>query len=82
MEKLPQQKQMKESCEQAVRLVREQELTISESARGLSTSDQTTDLDAEVSRLKRELAAAHMECAILKQTVAYFAKAKLPGGGS
>jgi transposase len=82
MEKLSQQKQMKESCEPAVRLVCEQEPTPSEAARGLSVSDQTTDLDAEVSRLKRELAEARMECAILKQTVAYFAKSKLPGGSS
>jgi len=59
-------------------------------AGGLSMSDQTIagmesartsvmELDAEVSRLKRELADAHMECAILKQTVAYFAKVQLPG---
>jgi len=40
------------------------------------------DLDAEVTRLKRELTAARMECDILKRTVAYFAKAKLPDGGS
>jgi transposase-like protein len=45
-------------------------------------SDQTKDLDAEVSRLKRELTEVRMECDILKRTVAYFAKAKLPGGGS
>jgi transposase-like protein len=48
----------------------------------LSISDQTTDLNAEVIRLKRELTTARMECAILKRTVAYFAKGKLPGGGS
>jgi transposase-like protein len=82
MEKLSQQKQMKESCEPVVRLVNEQELTIPQAARGLSMSDQTKDLDAEVSRLKRELTEVRMECDILKQTVAYFAKAKLPGGGS
>jgi transposase-like protein len=45
-------------------------------------SDQTTDLDAAVTRLKRELTAARMECDILKRAVAYFAKAKLPGGRS
>jgi transposase-like protein len=61
MEKLSQQKQTKESCEQLC---------------------DTTNLDAEVTRLKRELTAARMECDILKRTIAYFAKAKLPGGGS
>ncbi len=39
-----------------------------------------TDLEAEVSRLKRELAEARMELDILKKpTTAYFAKAQLPG---
>ena len=38
-----------------------------------------TDLDAEVSRLKRELAEARMERDILKKATAYFAKAQLPG---
>jgi len=90
MEQLPQQRHTKEFCQQAVRLGREQEPTIPEAARGMSMSDQTLagmegthspvmELDAEVSRLKRELADAHMECAILKQTVAYFAKVQLPG---
>lgn len=82
MEQFAQQTQTKEFCEEAMELVRERELTPPEAARGLSMSDQTTDLDAEVTRLKRELAAARMECSILKRTVAYFAKAKLPGGGS
>ena len=102
MEKLPRQKYTKEFREQAVRLVREQELTIPEAARRLCMSDQTlsnwvykarhgtlagmngtrspvTDLDAEVSRLKRELAEARMERDILKKATAYFAKAQLPG---
>jgi len=68
MEQLSQQKRTKESCEPAVRLGREQKPTM--------------DLDAEVTRLKRELTAPRMECDILKRTVAYFAKAKLPDGGS
>lgn len=38
-----------------------------------------TDLEAEVSRLKRELAEARMERDILKKATAYFAKAQLPG---
>lgn len=37
-----------------------------------------TELEAEVSRLKRELAAARMERDILKKATAYFAK----GGNS
>ena len=41
MEKLPRQKYRKEFREQAVQLVREQELTIFEAARRLSMSDQT-----------------------------------------
>lgn len=38
-----------------------------------------TDLEAEVSRLKRDLAEARMERDILKKATAYFAKAQLPG---
>jgi len=102
MEKLPRQKYTKEFREQAVRLVRDQDLTIPEAARRLSMSDQTlsnwmykarhgtlagmegnrtsvTDFDAEVSRLKRELAEARMERDILKKAIGYFAKAQLPG---
>jgi transposase len=65
-----------------VRLAYEREPTIPQAANGLSVSDQTADLEAEVTRLKRELTEAQVESNILKQTVAYFAKAKLPGGGS
>lgn len=38
-----------------------------------------TNLEAEVSRLKRELAEARMERDILKKATAYFAKESLPG---
>ena len=38
-----------------------------------------TELEAEISRLKRELAEARMERDILKKSTAYFAKASLPG---
>jgi transposase len=38
-----------------------------------------TDLEVEVSRLKRDLAEARMERDILKKATAYFAKAQLPG---
>ncbi|MFZ1557684.1 MAG: transposase [Nitrospira sp.] len=47
--------------------------TLGESRRSL------TELEAEVSRLKRELAEARMERDILKKATAYFAKAQLPG---
>ena len=38
-----------------------------------------TELEAEVSRLKRDLEEARMERDILKKATAYFAKAQLPG---
>ena len=38
-----------------------------------------TELEAELSRLTRELAEARMERDILKKATAYFAKAQLPG---
>ena len=38
-----------------------------------------TELEAELSRLKRELAEARMERDILKKATAYFAKAQRPG---
>ena len=38
-----------------------------------------TELEAELSRLTRDLAEARMERDILKKTTAYFAKAQLPG---
>jgi transposase len=38
-----------------------------------------TELEAEVSRLTRDLAEARMERDILKKATAYFAKAQLPG---
>jgi transposase len=37
------------------------------------------DLEAELSRLKRDLAEARMERDILKKATAYVAKAQLPG---
>jgi transposase len=43
------------------------------------TRRPVTDLEAEVSRLKRELAEARMERDILKKATAYFAKAQPPG---
>lgn len=102
MDRLPRQKYTKEFREQAVRVVREQKLTIPEAARRLAMSEKTlanwvfrarhgqlaelgdsrrpvTEIEAEVSRLKRELAEARMERDILKKATAYFAKAQLPG---
>ena len=38
-----------------------------------------TELEAELSRLKRDLAEARMERDILKKATAYFAKAQLSG---
>jgi transposase len=38
-----------------------------------------TELEAELSRLKRELAEARMERDMLKKATAYFAKTQLPG---
>ena len=38
-----------------------------------------TELEAELSRLKHDLAEARMERDILKKATAYFAKAQLPG---
>ena len=89
MERVPRQQYTKEFREQAVQLVEDQELTISEAARRLTMSDKTlanwvfrarrgqrttlgetrrpvTELEAEVARLKRELAEARMERDILK----------------
>ncbi len=102
MEQVPRQQYTKEFREQAVRLVLEQQVTISEAARRLTMSGRTlerwvcrarqgqlampgenlrpvTELKAELSRLKRELAEARMERDILKKATAYFAKAQLPG---
>ena len=43
------------------------------------TRRPVTELEADVSRLKRELAETRMERDILKKATAYFAKAQLPG---
>jgi transposase len=92
MEQVPRQQYTKEFREQAVRLVLEQQVTIPEAARRLAMSGRTlerwvsrarqgqlTTLEAELSRLKRDLAEARMERDILKKATAYFAKAQLPG---
>ena len=38
-----------------------------------------SDLEAEVAKLRRELAVSQMECDILKKAAAYFARESLPG---
>ncbi len=90
MEQVPRQESTREFREQAVWLVLEQEVTISEAARRLTMSGRTlerwvcrarqgqpamlgesrrpvTELEAEVSRLKRDLAETRMERDILKK---------------
>jgi transposase len=102
MEHIPRQQYTKEFREQAVQLVLEQQVPITEAARRLSMSGKTlknwvgrarrgqlatleasrrlvTELEAELSRLKRDLAEARMERDILKKATAYVAKAQLPG---
>lgn len=44
-----------------------------------SNGKPVSDIVAENTRLKRELAEARMECEILKKATAYFAKGLLPG---
>lgn len=44
-----------------------------------ATRRPVSELEAELSRLKRDLAEAQMERDILKKATAYFAKAQLPG---
>jgi transposase len=53
---------------------RQAQLTMLEESRRLAT-----DLEAELSRLKRNLAEARMERDILNKSTAYIAKAQLPG---
>ncbi len=43
------------------------------------TSRPVTELEAENSRLRKELAESRMEGEILKNTIAYLAKGSLPG---
>jgi transposase len=89
---------------EAVKLILEQGLSLSESARRLGMPKGTlcswvnaakgktvyktgaapgmrsvTELEAELSQLRRELAETRMERDILKKATAYFAKGSLPG---
>ena len=97
MKKLPRQKYTKEFKEEAVQMVRREDLSRSEVAKRLQIPDQTLlnwvrkygengeisvrkskkvkkELEAEVLRLKKELAKAKMEREILRKATAYFAK--------
>ena len=45
----------------------------------IDTRKPVSDLEAEISKLRRDLAEARMERDVLKKTIAYFAKVPLPG---
>jgi len=98
--KTPRQYYTEEFKLEAVKLIRESGLKLSEAANRLNIPSQTlknwlyrnkipvstassrkplTDLEAEVSRLRKELAESRLEAEILKKAMAYFAKESLPG---
>lgn len=98
--KTPRQYYTEEFKQEAVKLIRESGLKLSEAANRLNIPSQTlknwlyrdqtpastaisrkplTDLEAEVSRLRKELAESRLEAEILKKAMAYFAKESLPG---
>lgn len=97
MERLPKQKYTLEFKEEAVQMVLNEKLAVTDAARRLHIPKETlnnwvkkyrekgyitektkglgvSDLEAENSSLKRELAEARMERDILKKAAAYFAK--------
>ena len=97
---IPRQYYTEEFKQEAVKLIRESGLKLSETANRLNIPSQTlknwlyrdkipvstvtprkpmTDLEAEVSRLRKELAESRLESEILKKAIAYFAKESLPG---
>lgn len=101
MERIPKQFYTDEFREEAVALVVDGGLTVAETSRRLSISQQTlrnwiktfrktgstssggrltTDLEAEVSKLRKELAEARLEKEILKKAMAYLARE--PRGGT
>lgn len=101
MKGLHRQRYTMEFKEEAVKLVTEQGIGLTEAARRLSIPNQslskwvekakagktqgsgrgkeTSDKDAEISRLRCENAELRMERDILKKATAYFAKGSLPG---
>jgi transposase len=98
---IPRQYYTEEFKQEAVKLIRESGLKLSEAANRLNIPSQTlknwlyrdkipvstattlrkpmTDHEAEVSRLRKELAESRLEAEILKKAMAYFAKESLPG---
>lgn len=101
MERIPRQFYTLEFKEEAVSLVVDGGLTVTEVGRRLSISPQTlrnwikkyrstglkadgqhsvSELEAEVSKLRKELAEARLEKEILKKAMAYLAKE--PRGGT
>ena len=101
LERIPKQFYTDEFREEAVALVVDGGLTVAETSRRLSISQQTlrnwikkfrktgctssggrstTDLEAEVSKLRKELAEARLEKEILKKAMAYLARE--PRGGT
>lgn len=46
---------------------------------GQSSCRPVSDLEAENSRLRKELAESRLECEIIKKAMAYYAKESLPG---
>ena len=51
----------------------------SSKAGSVSSGRPVTELEAENSRLRKELAESRLECEIIKKAMAYFAKESLPG---
>jgi len=101
LERIPKQFYTDEFREEAVALVVDGGLTVAETSRRLSISQQTlrnwikkfrntgaissggrstTDLEAENSRLRKELAEARLEKEILKKAMAYLVRE--PRGGT
>jgi transposase len=101
LERIPKQFYTDEFREEAVALVVDGGLTVAETSRRLSISQQTlrnwikkfrktgatsscgrstTDLEAEVSKLRKDLAEARLEKEILKKAMAYLARE--PRGGT
>lgn len=97
---IPRQYYTEEFKQEAVKLIRESDLKLSEAANRLNIHSQTlknwlyrdkiavssttsrkpvTELESELSRLRKELAESRLETEILKKAMAYFAKESLPG---
>ena len=51
---------------------------VKSSKSGVSSGRPVPDIEAENSRLRKELAESRLECEIIKKAMAYFAKESLP----